>query len=133
MSKTITQPISFQIDNDKQAVIVVINTDSKVVTFPISFEEMNSISEEAKLVQERINGKKAKSAIDVLNHVKPEKVEIPADEKVTISGKLYYGFIHQNAEMRKLKAANELLLRERNNKQKKGKFSFINWLRHLHG
>lgn len=50
MSKTITQPISFQIDNDRQAVIVVINTDSKVVTFPISFEEMNSISEEAKLV-----------------------------------------------------------------------------------
>lgn len=133
MSKTITQPISFQIDNDKQAVIVVINTDSKVVTFPISFEEMNSISEEAKLVQERINGKKAKSAIDVLNHVKPEKAEIPADEKVTISGKLYYGFIHQNAEMRKLKAANELLLRERNNKHKNGKFSFINWLRHLHG
>ena len=62
MSKTITQPISFQIDNDKQAVIVVINTDSKVVTFPVSFEEMNSISEEAKLVQERINGKKKKSS-----------------------------------------------------------------------
>lgn len=132
MSKTITQPISFQIDNDKQAVIVVINTDSKVVTFPISFEEMNSISEEAKLVQERINGKKAKSAIDVLNHVKPEKAEIPADEKVTISGKLYYVFIHQNAELRKLKAANKLLLRERNNKHKNCKFSFINWLRHLH-
>ena len=45
MSKTITQPISFQIDNYKQAVLVVINTDSKVVTFPVSFEEMNSISE----------------------------------------------------------------------------------------
>ena len=133
MSKTITQPISFQIDNDKQAVIVVINTDSKVVTFPVSFEEMNSISEEAKLVQERINGKKAKSAIDVLNHVKPEKAEIPADEKVTISGKLYYGFIQQNAELRKLKAANKLLLRERNNKHKNDKFSFVNWLRHLHG
>ena len=88
MSKTITQPISFQIDNDKQAVIVVINTDSKVVTFPVSFEEMNSISEEAKLVQERINGKKAKSAIDVLNHVKPKKTEIPADEKVTIPGNI---------------------------------------------
>ena len=55
MSKTITQPISFQIDNDKKAGIVVINTDSKVVTFPVSCEEMNSISEEAKLVQERIN------------------------------------------------------------------------------
>ena len=131
MSKTITQPISFQIDNDRQAVIVVINTDSKVVTFPISFEEMNSISEEAKLVLERINGKKAKSAIDVLNHVKPEKAEIPADEKVTISGKLYYEFIHQNAELRKLRTANKLLLKERQGKQENVKINLTNWFRHL--